>query len=326
MKTFEPGCILFPRSGSVALNHRAILGIRACIVSHIGILRRFSDSINTSYLYRFLQTFDMTRLSKKTTGVDSIAFSDVGRIQVSVPPLPEQRRIVNLLDEADVLRRRRAQADRRTADLIPALFYKMFGDPVRNSNSLPTGELRDLANIITGNSPSRKIAEYYGNDIEWIKSDNINTPFHIVTRAEERLSVKGRLVGRAAPKGATLVTCIAGSPSCIGNAAMADREVAFNQQINAAIPKDGVDSKFLYALLLMIKPLVQAASTGGMKGIVSKSRFETVPVIIPPSKAQAEFGKRFDLAVVLLNQQDASRRRLDDLFQSMLYRAFQGEL
>ena len=48
---------------------------------------------------------------------------------IPVPPLAEQERIVKLLDEADDLRKLRAQADRRATALIPALFYEMFGDP-----------------------------------------------------------------------------------------------------------------------------------------------------------------------------------------------------
>ncbi len=65
MKFFEPGCILFPRSGSVALNHRAILGVRACIVSHIGVLHNLRPEITPGFLYLYLTTFDMTGLSKK---------------------------------------------------------------------------------------------------------------------------------------------------------------------------------------------------------------------------------------------------------------------
>ena len=47
---------------------------------------------------------------------------------IPVPPLAEQERIVKLLHEADELRKLRAQADRRTADLIPALFQEMFSE------------------------------------------------------------------------------------------------------------------------------------------------------------------------------------------------------
>ena len=57
-----------------------------------------------------------------------------------VPPLAEQERIVKLLDEADELRKLRAQADRRTADLIPALFHEMFGDR-RINNEVADGSI-----------------------------------------------------------------------------------------------------------------------------------------------------------------------------------------
>lgn len=149
MKIFEPGCILFPRSGSVFLNHRAILGVRASIVSHIGVLHKFSDSINVRFLYYYLQTYDMTRLSKKTTGVDSIAFSDVVKIQVPLPPLPEQERIVRLLDEAESLRATRERANVRMEQFVPALFQEMFGDKNNNEAKWKVSELQEVSLKIT---------------------------------------------------------------------------------------------------------------------------------------------------------------------------------
>ena len=94
LKIFEPGCILFPRSGSVALNHRAVLGTRACIVSHIGILQNFRANIVPRYLYWFLVSYDMSQIAKQTTNLDLVNFSDIRRINVPVPPLEEQQRIV----------------------------------------------------------------------------------------------------------------------------------------------------------------------------------------------------------------------------------------
>jgi type I restriction enzyme S subunit len=118
LKIFEPGCILFPRSGSVQLNHRAILAIRACIVSHIGILKQFSDDIDVRYLYWFLVRYDMGVIAKQTTGLDLVGFSDVKKISVPVPnTLDEQHRIVSEIEkqftrlEAGVAALRRVQAN-----------------------------------------------------------------------------------------------------------------------------------------------------------------------------------------------------------------------
>jgi type I restriction enzyme S subunit len=118
LKIFEPGCILFPRSGSVQLNHRAILAIRACIVSHIGILKQFSEDIEVRYIYWFLVRYDMGVIAKQTTGLDLVGFSDVKKISIPVPATrAEQRRIVAEIEkqftrlEAGVAALRRVQAN-----------------------------------------------------------------------------------------------------------------------------------------------------------------------------------------------------------------------
>lgn len=207
-------------------------------------------------------------------------------------PPSEQRRIVEILDQADHLRRLRAEADAKADRILPALFVKMFGSPVTSATRWPTRAISQLATVTTGNTPSRDRPEYFGDHIEWVKSDNLNTPSHYVTRAAEGLSKDGADVGRVAPPGSTLITCIAGSPGAIGNAALTDHAVAFNQQINAATPREGVDPYFLYGHFVVGKQLIQAASTGGMKGIVTKSRLSAIEFLSPPLALQERFGRQ----------------------------------
>jgi type I restriction enzyme S subunit len=191
---------------------------------------------------------------------------------------------------------------------------------------LPVAPIKDLALIVTGNTPPRKDLDNYGPGVEWIKSDNIDTRFHFLTKAEETLSSKGRLIGRIVPEGSTLITCIAGSPNSIGNAALADREVAFNQQINAAIPRPNVDPWFLYCQFLLGKRLIQNASTNSMKGMVSKGKFQEIQFLSPPFDEQRKFGCLFQKVI----QVSASLR--DRMIQSetlrggLEQRAFRGEL
>ena len=202
----------------------------------------------------------------------------------------------------------------------------MFGDPVTNPIGWDTSELRDVGEVITGNTPSRKCPEYYGEEIEWIKSDNINSPSVVLTEAEERLSDAGKAVARTSPKGSILVTCIAGSQSCIGNVAIADREVAFNQQINAFVPGRRIVLWFAFALFWVGKRLVQSASTNSMKGMVSKSAFSAIAIPIPPAPLQNRFAAIAESVARQKARQRDHLAELDTLFASLQSHAFRGQL
>jgi type I restriction enzyme S subunit len=223
------------------------------------------------------------------------------------------------------LRAKRRAALAQLDSLTQSLFLDLFGDPATNPKGWPRKPVGEIGKVITGNTPPRANPDYYGTHIEWIKSDNINTPHYYLTKATEGLSESGKTVARTVPAGSILVTCIAGSPACIGNAAMTDREVAFNQQINAFVPVNG-DAHFLYSQMLVGKKLIQEASTAGMKGMVSKGRFEQIMLVLPPIPLQREFARRVTAVEALKTAQRVLLAELDALFATLQHRAFRGEL
>jgi type I restriction enzyme S subunit len=321
------------KPGDVLLSVRAPVGPtnvaveQCCIGRGLAAIRAKEKVLDQRYLLHILR-FKGQDLARRAQGstFDAVGRADVEQIAIPLPTLSEQRRIVEILDQANRLRRLRAQADAKADRILPALFVKMFGDPMSNPKRWPTHPISRLAVVTTGNTPPRARLDHFGHHIEWIKSDNLNTRSHYLTPAVEWLSESGRQVGRIAGVGSTLVTCIAGSPGAIGNAALANREVAFNQQINAATPMDGVDPYFLYAHFLVGKRLIQAASSGGMKGIVTKVRFSEVRFLSPPSELQKRFGKQ---CKELCDQNEARIRqgdRLHQLFSVLCDLAFHGDL
>ena len=275
-----------------------------------------SPSVRTSGAKRMTGSAGQKRVPK--------AFLET--LDVPLPPLPEQRRIADILDRADDLRAKRRRALSLLDDLTNAAFIGMFGDPASATSRYDRRAIGDLGTVVTGNTPSRAIPENFGDAIEWIKSDNLSTNADVASVASEWLSHSGRARSRTVPAGSVLVTCIAGSPNSIGNAAIVDREVAFNQQINAIIPNEEFDSWFLLYQLRNGKALVQAASTGGMKGLVSKSRFESISLLAPPRSAQQRFGEIVAAAQRMKSVQLSGLTKLDELFVSLQHRAFQGEL
>ncbi|WOP17468.1 restriction endonuclease subunit S [Raineyella sp. LH-20] len=316
--------------GSVLLSSRAPIGHVAINTVPMATNQGFKSlvpgpGLDAKYLYHWLRSktdylqslgngATFKELSRKTTE----------KIPVPLPSLTEQRRIAAILDQADALRTKRRQVLAHLDSLTQAMFHDMFGDPVTNSRGLPTAAIGDLAEVVTGNSPSRAEASNFGQSIEWIKSDNLGGD--TATRADEWLSEHGRARARIAPTGSILVTCIAGSPTSIGKASLVDRDVAFNQQINAILPSPRVMAAFLLGQLKVSPQLVRAKSTGGMKGLVNKSSFQSIRVLYPTSDSQHEFAQR---VAAMTSQRSIAARALtycEELFASLQSRAFRGDL
>ena len=305
--------------------------LQALLGSYQGFLRgplvpRF-DLVSPDFLFWWLKAQERHIQSKgRGATFKEISKKIVEDLQIPFPPLAAQRRIAGILDTADALRAKRREALAQLDAILQSTFLDMFGDPVTNPMGWDTSALGEVGEVITGNTPSRKCPDYYGDEIEWIKSDNINSPSVVLTEAEERLSAAGKAVARTSPKGSILVTCIAGSPSCIGNVAIADRKVAFNQQINALVPGRRIVLWFAFAMFWVGKRLVQSASTNSMKGMVSKSAFSAIQIPIPPAPLQ----NRFAAIAESVDQQRANQRahlaELDTLFGSLQSRAFRGDL
>jgi type I restriction enzyme S subunit len=263
----------------------------------------------------------------KGAGLKHISKKYISALEI---PKLEELNVDNLayvLDKAGGIRKKRRQAILELNTLLAASFIDMFGSPITNSKEMPTKKIKKIGKVVTGNTPSRKKTEYYGDHIEWIKSDNINTPYHYLTKADESLSEIGKSVGRVVPKGSILVTCIAGSKSCIGNSAMTNREVAFNQQINAIITNDkAIKTKFLYTQLFIAKGLVQKASTNSMKGMVSKSKFEEIDILCPPIEEQNMFETIFNEYYEAFERMNMALIESENIYKSLTQKAFEGAL
>ena len=328
----QPGDVLFNATNSPDLVGKTAIFLGcdepAVFSNHFIRLRTREHRLDSRYLTRWLQReFEHGYFKAKckqwvnqaTFGQDRLV-----ETQIPLPPIDEQRRIAAVLDAADVLRAKRRQALTKLDSLTRAVFVDMFGDP-SSSSLFSRAPIGSATAVVTGNTPSRSIAENYGDHIEWLKSGNISESGEI-TYAAECLSESGRAKGREAPAGSTLVVCIAGSPRSIGRAGYLDRPAAFNQQINAVLPGPSVLPEFLFHQLRVGQRLVQRASTNSMKGMVSKSALAAVEILIPPIRDQRVFVESVEGIGQVRLACSQSLVATDALLASLQQRAFRGEL
>lgn len=99
------------------------------------VLRPNKSIISGKYLFYLSRTPTFIDLiSSKVRGAHYPAVSDldIKKIEIPLPLLSEQQRIVKILEQADSLCKKRTEADEKASQILPSLFYKMFGDPTTN--------------------------------------------------------------------------------------------------------------------------------------------------------------------------------------------------
>ena len=269
------------------------------------------------YLYYFCKHFNFEKLNKTVT-IPSLTKSDLLKIEIDLPEISKQRSIVSQLSKIEdvvALRQRQLQ---KLDELVKARFVEMFGEPRSNTLGFKKKRLKDTCKVITGNTPSRAESDYYGDYVEWIKTDNIVSGVLNPTQATESLSEKGMDVGRIVEKDSILMACIAGSIASIGRVCVTDRTVAFNQQINAIVPMQ-YNVLFLYVLLQMSKDYLVEDINMALKGILSKSKLEEKEFIVPPMELQgqfADFVEQTDKSKVVVQKAlDEAQTLFDSLMQ-----------
>lgn len=318
----KPGDFLL--SNSMSFGKPYILKIDGCIHDGWLVLRDDNNLFDKRFLYFYLSsktTYQKFKSMAVGGVVNNLNSEMVRKVEVPVPTLEEQQEMADTLDKIQSIITKRKKQLEKLDELIKARFLEMFGEPQLNPYKYEVKKLKCSCEVVTGNTPSRAISEYYGDYIEWIKTDNIVADLLHPTTAIECLSEKGVEVGRIVDSNSILMACIAGSVSSIGRVCVTDRKVAFNQQINAIVPKE-YDILFLYVLLKLSKEYLVSEINMSLKGIISKSKLEDKEFIVPPVELQNQFA---DFVTQIDKSKVAVQKALDEaqlLFDSLMQEYF----
>jgi len=301
---------------------------------------RPSEKLLSGYLFAFVRSPAFVEyLVARTTGANYPAVNDgeVKDASIPVPPLAEQERIVKLLDEADELRKLRGQADCRTGALIPALFQEMFGQhvaapPIVTSTvglKAPRGwrwaQLTEVGRLATGHTPSRRHPEWWGGDIPWISLTDIRElDGTIATATSEYVNDEG-IANSSSVKLPKDTVCFSRTAS-VGFVTVMGREMATSQDFVNWVCGPELDPSFLMAALMEARAHLRSLASGSTHKTIYFPIVEQFAAIIPPLALQKEFATRVTEIRAMRAEQSASCHRLEDLFKSLLHRAFNGEL
>jgi type I restriction enzyme S subunit len=339
-----------PEQGDVLITTEAPLGEvarlnsqeRIALAQRVILLRARKKVVDPGFLFYALQSdYAQGELAARATGttVAGIKQSELRKIRIPTFPLPTQRRIAGVLSAYDELI---ANNQRRIAileEMARALYREWFvyfrfpaegsakaGAPgvVLGGGELPEGwevkELQHFGRVITGKTPSKANADYYGDDIPFVKTPDMHGNMFILDTGE-KLSSHGAnsQANKTLPKGTICVSCI----GTIGVVSITTEYCQTNQQINSVALTNEHSREFLFFLLQDAKQTLEnLGANGATMGNVNKSKFESMAVLCPQNDILHRFHcivePMFDQILGLLRVNQNLRRTRDLLLPRLM--------
>lgn len=263
----------------------------------------------------------------------NINSQELKNLPIVLPPLSEQQEIVEILREADTLQQLRKQADKHTQDLIPALFAKMFPD----FQNYTKQKLSRICNPIA-NGTTPKASEIF----DVIQQDT-DVPFLKVSHIDENGLINfsdspsyisedlhNGLLGRSKVYPSDILMNIVGPPlGLVGFVLDNFEEWNINQNIALFRANENYVTPFyLYYAMQSprILPRLIAQATGVRQLYLGLEKCRNFEIPVPSLSLQLEFSRYVeDIREILVSQKNATNE-VESLNNSLLARAFTGEL
>lgn len=290
-----------------------------------------SPAIDTKFAYYFLLA-NVPLLDSLGTGATfkELSSGKLKEVPFHFPPLPEQRRIVAILDEAfEAIATAKANTEKtlqNARELFDQAKERIFLD---GSTLWRSFQLDAIGKTQTGSTPKSSEPEHYGDVLPFIKPGDFR-PDGTLDYANDGLSEHGASRARVVPAGSALMVCIGAT---IGKAGFCDRPIATNQQINAWTPNGDVSARFIYYQMTTrdFQRRVRENSGQATLPIINKSKWGSLAVVLPPSlEEQISILRGLDaIGVEVDSLREVLARKLtalDELKKSLLHQAFTGQI
>ncbi len=260
--------------------------------------------------------------------IKGILRKDVEDLVIPLPPPPNQRRIVEILDQADHLRRLRAEADTKADRILPALFLKMFGDPATNPMGWTVRPLGEISDHLT--SGSRGWANYTGRgEAFFVRTQDIENGEISATllRVDPPAGAESERTRLATGDVVIAITGVVGKAAVVRDNAS---DLYVSQHVALVRPRQSVlipDYLAAYANLpLGDVPVLARSQYGQTKPGLGFREIRTALVQIPPIDLQSAFAGRVKALRQLRDSTERSRLALESLWNAILHRAFSASL
>ena len=329
-KLFPKGTVLIAMYGAT-VGKLGMLGIEAATNQAVcGITP--SDKLDRWFLFFFLLSQRKNLIGQSAGGAQpNISQKIVRELHVPVPPLPEQRRIVDLLSRAEGIVRLRREADKKAAELIPALFLDMFGDPASNPKGWEKAPLTaacasadDIKCGPFGTQLAKSEFRHEGVPLWGIK--HVNVGFSIPTVEFLSIEKATELSMYSILPGDIVMT----RKGTIGNCALYQERmpsgVMHSDLLRIRPDTNRCSPQFISDQLQISRDvehqIAKTASSGAVMPGINVGRLKSVQIFVPPIATQQRYVEQVRQIHSIQFQQSSATARAKSTFDALLAEAF----
>ncbi|KRN34535.1 restriction endonuclease subunit S [Lactiplantibacillus plantarum] len=327
------GDILITMTGSNTAHPKSMVGDVAKVdstsemllnqrVGRIKVIR--PDIVNLDYIYHYLNQkfihYHLASISSGSANQANLSKSTILSLEVSIPDLGYQQRVVSILNAIDEKIKLNEQINKNLLRLMSVQWNKLFG-----SLNAENGHFTDLATITAGGTPSKKNDDYFGGDISWITPKDMSLTNDVfIERGALNITDAG-LKGSSAkllPKGTLLFS----SRAPIGYLGIAANPVTTNQGFKSLVPKRDENTEYLYFLLINLTSYIEGIAGGSTFKEISGAGMKSVEFPLPTNNQIDAFHNQVAPMFDLVKNNERQNKNLTKLRNLLLPKLLAGDI
>lgn len=267
---------------------------------------------------------------KYSTGstFDSINSNDLKEANICIPSTNEQVQIGSFfrnLDQTIAFQQRKLEKIKSMKSAYLSEMFPAEGErkPKRRfpgfTDDWEQRELGEVADIIGGGTPSTSVKEFWDGNIDWYSPVEIGDKV-FVNGSQKKITDLGfqKSSAQMLPAGTVLFTSRAG----IGSTAILETEACTNQGFQSIVPKENLDTYFIYSRSHELKRYGEITGAGSTFVEVSGKQMAKMPILIPDIEEQREIGNFFQNLDQTIAFQQQKLEKLQNIKKAYLNEMF----
>jgi type I restriction enzyme S subunit len=275
------------------------------------------------FIYAIKNILDDMRKQVHGATMQHITKGKFDNLQIPLPPLATQKRIAEILDAADALRRKDQELLKKYDELAQAIFIDMFGDPVKNEKGWEVKKFKDLGTLDRGVSKHRprNAPELLGGIYPLIQTGDVANSGGVITKYKATYSELGLRQSKLWPNGTLCITIAAN----IAKTGILSFDACFPDSIVGFKPNRNIsNSVFIQYWIGFLQKILEDNAPESAQKNINLEILRGLDVICPPIELQDDFENKIDLLKSIMEKSSNSNDGV--LFESLIQKAFKGEL